>query len=229
MKNKVPFTFNDILASTIHDMKNSLSMLMGSVNRMVMQVDVADNPHLEKENGIIQYEANRVNNGMMQLLALYKIEHGQLLFQPAYHNIYDFLEELLMAHQPILDAKNIICHIKADESLEAIFDDSLLTMALSNILGNAIRYAHGEIRLSVKVENGLCFQINDDGPGYPGPMLEFVADYASKIEQSTGSTGLGLYFAAQIARLHQHNGQQGTIQLQNGGVLGGGLFSLTIP
>jgi signal transduction histidine kinase len=103
-------------------------------------------------------------------------------------------------------------------------------MALGNILGNTIRYAHQEILVSAtQHEQGITIAINDDGPGYPGPMLEQGENYARSIDQATGSTGLGLYFAAQIAALHRHGERVGKISLSNGGALGGGLFCLTIP
>jgi hypothetical protein len=49
------------------------------------------------------------------------------------------------------------------------------------------------------------------------------------INHSSGSTGLGLYFAGRIAALHQRNGVEGRTRISNGGPLGGGVFSLYLP
>ncbi|MDF2642359.1 MAG: histidine kinase, partial [Pseudomonas sp.] len=54
-------------------------------------------------------------------------------------------------------------------------------------------------------------------------------DYVLGINQGSGSTGLGLYFASHIARLHARNGVHGRIEIANGGALGGGLFSIYLP
>jgi hypothetical protein len=45
----------------------------------------------------------------------------------------------------------------------------------------------------------------------------------------TNSTGLGLYFSSEVAKMHKHRGQGGSIALENGGTLGGGCFILRLP
>ena len=42
-------------------------------------------------------------------------------------------------------------------------------------------------------------------------------------------TGLGLYFANLIANAHETNNLRGSIELNNGGLLGGSIFTLKIP
>ncbi|MBP5090547.1 HAMP domain-containing histidine kinase, partial [Pseudomonas chlororaphis] len=71
--------------------------------------------------------------------------------------------------------------------------------------------------------------INDDGEGYPQQMIDNQADYVQGINHSSGSTGLGLYFAERIAALHQRNGVCGRTEIRNGGPLGGGVFSIYLP
>ena len=75
----------------------------------------------------------------------------------------------------------------------------------------------------------LVITVNDDGEGYSSQMIEHQANYVQGINHTTGSTGLGLYFAARIAALHQRNGVEGRTEIGNGGPLGGGLFSLYLP
>ena len=75
----------------------------------------------------------------------------------------------------------------------------------------------------------LVISINDDGPGYPQAMLDRQKEFIQGIEPSSGSTGLGLYFASRIAALHGRDGIQGRIEISNGGALGGGVFRLFLP
>ena len=224
-----PLPFNTILASTVHDMKNSLGMMLESLHVVIGPLKESKDDKIRKHHAVVQYEASRLNGSLMQLLALYKLEQGQLMFRPSYHNLYDFLDEQFLTHAPLLKARRFDFTIDVDSDIEAVFDETLMSMAIGNILGNAIRYAHSKIELSVVNHDGLTIRINDDGPGYPAPMLEMVDHYVQGVDQSSGSTGLGLYFAQQIARLHTHGEKQGYIGLINGGRLGGGLFSLTIP
>jgi signal transduction histidine kinase len=101
---------------------------------------------------------------------------------------------------------------------------------LANIINNSIRFARHAVLISVSDEAGqLVITVNDDGEGYPPEMVERQAEYVQGINQSSGSTGLGLYFAGRIAALHQRNGVGGRTEICNGGPLGGGLFSLYLP
>jgi len=221
--------FSTILASTVHDMKNSLGMMLDALNTILENTPPEIRDSSSNEIGVVQYESSRVNNAMMQLLALYKLDCDRLPFNPSYHNLYDFIEEQIIAHSPLLEAKQFSYELLIDDELEIVFDDSLLTMVISNVIGNAIRYAHSKLLIKSEHNNGTCIMICDDGPGYPAQMIELAGNYMQGINQATGSTGLGLFFAQKVAELHQHAGINGTIELENGGELGGGIFKITIP
>ncbi|TQV82902.1 sensor histidine kinase [Aliikangiella coralliicola] len=221
--------FSIILASTVHDMKNSLGMMLDALNSILAELPVSQQGPGNTQYGIVQYESSRVNNSLMQLLALYKIENNQLPFNPSYHHLYDFIEEQILEHSPLLDAKGFSYKIDIDESLEVVFDEALLAMVISNIIGNAIRYAHSEILLTAEIDDGVTINICDDGPGYPAQMIELSGNYIQGINQSTGSTGLGLFFAQKIAIMHRHGNKTGHVELANGGPLGGGVFKITLP
>ncbi len=223
-------SFSMVLASTVHDMKNSLGMLGESLKSIV---DHLGDKVIDKKSsdlyGVIQYEASRVNSSLIQLLALYKLENDQLPFNPSYYNLYDFLDEQRLVHAPLLAVKNIECEIHVNEDIEGVFDDGLIATVLENIIGNAIRYTKSKISISCKQTDFLQIEIADDGPGYPDEMIELAGSYLHGINQSTGSTGLGLFFAQKIAEMHKHRDKVGEIKLSNGGVLGGGRFKILIP
>ncbi len=227
--NKSENLFSTILASSAHDMKNSLGMLLNALNSIL---DALPEEHLKKSQsniGIIQYESSRVSSSLMQLLSIYKIENNQLAFNPGYHNLYDFVEEQVLIHMPLIEARGFSCEIEIDESIEAVFDESLISMVISNVIGNAIRYAHSKIKITAEIGEYANITIYDNGPGYPAQMIEMAGDYIQGINNSTGSTGLGLFFAQKVAALHVHGEKSGSVSLQNGGPLGGGIFEIAIP
>jgi two-component system, OmpR family, sensor histidine kinase SenX3 len=53
----------------------------------------------------------------------------------------------------------------------------------------------------------------------PVPDLDFAG----------GNTGLGLYFARQVAAMHREGEQHGEVRLQNGGTYGGACFAVRLP
>ncbi|MFJ2540766.1 sensor histidine kinase [Pseudomonas sp. NPDC087614] len=221
--------FSTVIASTVHDMKNSLAMLMQAHSKWLARLPQAQREGTEQ--GVIDFEFAHLNGMLVQLLGLYKLGVNQMPVQPAYHELDDFIEAQLAAHQEVFASRGIIATYEVDPlSPLGFFDRELVASVLGNCINNAIRYARESLLISVSDEAGqLVLSINDDGDGYPVEMLERQADYVQGINHSSGSTGLGLYFAARIAALHQRNGVEGRTEIRNGGPLGGGIFSLYLP
>ena len=68
--------FSSVLASTVHEMKNSLCMLLQSIDTMAQDQD--QNPRTAQELAKIHYEASRLNTNLLQMLSLYRVEKAQL-------------------------------------------------------------------------------------------------------------------------------------------------------
>lgn len=221
--------FSTVIASTVHDMKNSLALLIQTHSQWLTQLP----PPLlhSREHGIIEYEFARLNGMLVQLLGLYKLGINQLPLRPAYHELQDFIDAQLARHQEVLQSRHIRarCEVEAF-GLMGFFDQELLASVVANIITNSIRYARHELLLRAWEEKGvLVLAICDDGAGYPAAMLAEQSDYVLSLNHSTGSTGLGLYFADRIAALHERNGVRGHIEIRNGAPLGGGEFRIYLP
>ncbi len=218
--------FETVLASTVHEMKNSLGLLMNQLD----EVDFDTSGKNHKTLSSIKYEANRINTSLMEMLALYKLENKQLSLHIDEVVVIDLIEDCIAAFAVLADSKDVRIEVDCDEMLIWFFDPDLVGIAISNIVGNSIRYARSLIRVSVTVTaNELGLQIDDDGDGYPQKMLHDVEDFTNRINFSSGSTGLGLFFAHRIASIHKRNSRNGHIRLANGGKLTGGSFKMSLP
>ncbi|MBZ9785013.1 HAMP domain-containing histidine kinase [Pseudomonas sp. REP124] len=227
--NQQNLDFSTVIASTVHDMKNSLAMLMQAHSQWLSKLpDPAANT---PEQGVIEFEFAHLNGMLVQLLGLYKLGVNQMPLQPAYHELDDFIEAQLACHHEVFASRGIAATFEVDPlSPLGFFDRELIASVLANCINNAIRYARHAVLISASDEAGqLVLTINDDGEGYPAQMIEHQTDYVQGINQSSGSTGLGLYFAGRIAALHQRNGVVGRTEISNGGPLGGGVFSIYLP
>jgi signal transduction histidine kinase len=221
--------FSTVIASTVHDMKNSLAMLMQAHSQWLARLP--DATRQTPEQGVIEFEFAHLNGMLVQLLGLYKLGVNQMPLQPAYHELDDFIEAQLACHHDVFASRGIMATYEVDPlSPLGFFDRELIASVLANSINNAIRYARHALLISVSDEAGqLVLTINDDGEGYPPEMIARQAEYMQGINHSSGSTGLGLYFAGRIAALHQRNGVGGRTEIGNGGPLGGGVFSLYLP
>ncbi|WP_144394926.1 sensor histidine kinase [Pleionea sediminis] len=220
--------FAMVLASSVHDMKNSLSILINAINTLERKYPAVDDDD-KKQHSVLQYESSRLNSALVQLLGVFKLEHKQLPLNINFHDVEDFLTDQASQYEPLLRSKNIGLEFDIEEELDGCFDEDLIASVLNNVLGNAIRYTNSVICISAYHSDGIVIEIADDGIGYPPQMIEQQENFIKSIDHSTGSTGLGLYFAGQIAKLHKQGDTCGRIELLNGGDLNGGIFRLYLP
>ncbi|QEP44257.1 sensor histidine kinase [Ectothiorhodospiraceae bacterium BW-2] len=224
--------FPAILASSVHDMKNSLGMVLSSIDTLVeRRTPDGCYPITEREIATLRYEAARVNDNLMQLLSLYRIENGH--YRPVINEIYvaDFLDECLAENDTIIRSYNISARLDCDEELNWYFDPMLISGVINNVFTNALRYTRTQVVLSAAMEGErLRLRIEDDGNGFPPAMLAINDSQGqTAIDFYSGNTGLGLYFSSIVAELHRNGSRVGEIRLSNGGPLGGGCFDILLP
>ena len=224
--------FSDILASTIHDTKNSLGMLYNTMDTMIGQCQ-ARGCTAQSELFILQYELRRLNHNFIRLLALYKTQKKSFTVNIDYENVFDCLEETIIENEPLLSSRGIDIELDCPPSLFWAFDKALVTDILDNALNNAYRYTQDKLRLSAGMENNyLVICLEDNGAGYPATLTIDSNNFQSldpHVSFLTGSTGLGLYFSMLIAGSHTREGRTGYIKTENGGFYSGGVFSLYLP
>ncbi len=229
MSNENKLDMATIVASSIHDMKNSLSIVLNSsekLSKLSDQLDAEDRMSLDE----MRYESRRLNNNFIQLLALYKLENGQYFANIDSHEVYDLLEEVVFENEATLALRDISITMVCDDSLTWFYDRDLLLGILNTMINNAYRYTNSKIMLSASVcKDGLFIHINDDGQGYPQHMLGQLSQAFTSIDFKTGNTGLGLHFASAVMALHNRGDRQGDVLLDNGGELGGALVTLFLP
>lgn len=226
MKQSETSNFPAILAFSVHEMKNSLS----TVSELIRNFNSQEKFNACTELGQLEFEANRVNNILMQLLILYKID--EVNFTPNIDECFahDILREVAAQQAPLFAMKNLALNIDSPDNLICYCDQSLICNALSTMVNNVQRYASKQVLLSAKYQDGyVCFQVEDDGKGYPEHFLQSEKFDSSRINLNTGSTGLGLYFATTLAKMHTNRGNTGFVTLKNHSPLGGAVFSIYLP
>jgi K+-sensing histidine kinase KdpD len=220
--------FSFVLASSVHDMKNSLSMLLSSLEEMIHD-SPPQNDEQKDHISILQYEASRINSELIQLLNIYRLQNKSLQFSIDENYVIETFEDQIARNDVLFKTKNIEVDVQCDSELIWFYDNELLGNVIHNILINSTRYAKSKIKLTASVNNErLSIIIEDDGLGFPDFMLQAALPENNK-NSSADSTRLGLFFAAKIASFHRKDENKGEIALSNGGSLGGGVFSIVIP
>ncbi len=217
------------LASSAHDMKNSISLLIRGLEGILGTVDATSFAAYD-DLAQMTYEAKRVNSNLIQLLTLYKIGQDIYPFDPQPVALGDFIDIIAAQSGELLKSQGVALEHACEPDLYWDFDEDLVTGIIGNAFNNAIHYTRDRVRLSAaRVDGQLELRIEDNGGGYPRHMLDECADCMRGVDFAAGSTGLGLYFSAIVARMHRQRERCGEIRLENGGALGGGCFILRLP
>jgi signal transduction histidine kinase len=216
--------FSNILTTSAHDMKNSIFMLLQSIE----QLDLADNltPKQHQAVADLHYQTSRINGSLMQLLSLYPEELMQVHI--AEHSVSEMLQEALDRNRLYINSHHIQVDLQVEADLTACFDKELITYLVSEIFINALRHTDKSVKLrAYDNKETINIQVEDDGEGYPDHMLA-ISQHCN-FNSSDGRSGIGVLFAQKIAAAHKKNQLQGNIILQNKGEFNGNLFTLSLP
>lgn len=109
----------------------------------------------------------------------------------------------------------------------AWMDSRLMSLAISNLLVNACRYANRRVHCTIRqANNQYQIEIEDDGKGIPESERETIFKAFTRIDDSrnreTGGHGLGLAIVSRIAALHA-----GSVVAGASEALGGARFTLS--
>jgi K+-sensing histidine kinase KdpD len=217
-------------AMVSHDIKNSLGILLKHIRAISDYCDIEDSG-INKECANMEYEVRRINNNLVKMLTLFKVEEGSYMLNVDAHSVSEFLEESMLEHGDLAKQKGIGYEIACSDELFWYFDRNLMSGVMSNAINNAMRYTNDWLRISTETtDNGLIITVEDNGDGFPASMLDKQGEFfRPESGFLNNNTGLGLYFTKVVLDLHKHEDRQGEVTLSNGGTLGGGCCNILLP
>jgi signal transduction histidine kinase len=101
----------------------------------------------------------------------------------------------------------------------------LLSRAVENLLDNAVRYARGQVTVSITADTAMArVRVVDDGPGVAAEVVPALFERFARGDSSRarGGFGLGLSLTRAIAQAHD-----GTVELLPSRQ--GAVFELAVP
>jgi signal transduction histidine kinase len=154
-------------------------MLLNTLDELIETTPIATAVQ-RQQFATLRGEAARINNALIYLLGLYRLQEHQLPLQIKEVQVTDFLEEQIDANELLFSIRQLAVRCECDDQLTAYFDPA-----------------------------------RDDGEGFPEKMLHTQHNHERGIDFTSGSTNLGLYFAAEVAHLHRRGETRGSIELSN--------------
>lgn len=222
----------DFVANVSHEIRTPLTVLAGFVE--TLQTLPLDDQERQRYLGLMSQQATRMQTLVVDLLTLSRLEGSPL---PSTH---EWVSVDVLMQQCEQDARDL-SHLLLSESHDLLFErvkgceiaGSALELhsAMSNLIGNAIRYTPAQRRIEVGfnalADGGALFFVKDQGPGIAQEHIPRLTERFYRVDRSrsreTGGTGLGLAIVKHVAQRH---GAELTIESQPGK---GSTFSLTFP
>ena len=206
----------EFVSNVSHELKTpltSMKVLADSLNSMpdapveLYQEFMADiTNEIERETKII--------NDLLSLVKLDKTD-GELNIELV--DINALLELLMKRLRPIARLQNIEVILESNRLVQANVDEVKMTLALSNLVENAIKYnkQNGWVRVMLDADyQYFTVLVEDSGRGIPEESLERIYERFYRVDKShskeIGGNGLGLAITRNVVLMHR-----GTIQVSS--------------
>ena len=218
----------DFIAIASHELRTPLGLILG--NAALLQESAGDELSEQAEAVLTSAMRMRVliedmtNMNMLQLRSA-ELSMEQQPIQPILQSAKDEVEALVLAKGQTLKFR------LPSGPLEALIDGPKLTMAVTNLLNNAIRFTErtGEIGLSLEQHGREAWlRVRDDGIGVPRDQQEHIFDLFYQVEDHLtrryDGLGMGLAIVKAIAEAHG-----GRVWVESEGLDAGANFTIAIP
>ena len=212
--NQLEDSRQEFVSNVSHELKTPMTSLKVLADSLLQQEDVPAELYREFMQDMVD-EIDRENNIITDLLTLVKIDDASVPLDISKTNINDMLNNTLKIVRPLAQNKNIELLLESFRPIVAEVDETKLSMAVMNLVENAIKYNNNEgfVHVSLNADQTYFYiKIQDNGFGIPKESQDLVFDRFYRVDKArdraTGGTGLGLAITKSIITAHK-----GTIKL----------------
>ena len=198
----------EFVSNVSHELKTPLTSMKVLADSLLAQENVPIELYQEFM-GDIAKEIDRENDIISDLLTLVKMDKTVQGLNIRQININELLEAILKRLKPIADKKKIEVVLESFRPVSAEIDEMKLTLAISNLVENAIKYNNPGGKVSVWAGNtlqGKKVVVTDDGIGIPEDQIDRIFERFYRVDKShskeRGGTGLGLSIVKHGVMLH---------------------------
>lgn len=219
----------EFVSNVSHELKTPITSIKILADSLIAQEDVPNELYREFMVDIAA-EIEREDQIIQDLLSLIKLDKKVVDMNINPIAIDQLLERILKRLLPIAKKKNIELTLEVLREVTAEIDEVKLTLALTNLIENAIKYnkIYGKVRVKLDADyQNAIIQVTDTGIGIPRESLAHVFERFYRVDKShsreIGGTGLGLAITRSTIRMHK-----GTIDVESEEGIGTS-FTVKIP
>ena len=199
----------EFVSNVSHELKTPLTAMKVLADSLNGQENVPVELYKEFMQDITN-EIDRENKIITDLLALVKMDKSADGLNIAALNINELLELILKRLRPIAEQKHVELVLESFRPVTAEVDEVKLTLAISNLVENAIKYnaENGWVHVSLNADHQFFYiKVEDNGIGIPEESLDRIFERFYRVDKSHSAeisgTGLGLALTRSIVLMHR--------------------------
>lgn len=201
----------EFVSNFTHEIKTPLGIINGFSELVEIEQD-------EKKRNeyitIIQNETKRINELVLAMLDLSKLESQKVSLKLEEVDLLDIIGDCLDSMMYLFERKQIKVHTQLDSSMVKA-DRFKIEMVIDNFISNALRYTAEGKNVYVRLdEHG--FEIENEGHPIPKDDLEKIWLTFHKVDRSRNAEGTGLGLAICKAILDLHHFEYGVKNTEKG-------------
>lgn len=219
----------EFVANVSHELKTPITSIKVLADSLNTQEDVPVELYREFMTDIV-HEIDRENQIINDLLALVKMDKKGENLQIESVDMNNLIESIFKRLSPLAKQGKVDLIFESRRSVSAEIDNVKMTLAITNLIENGIKYNHEEgfVKVILDADYQSCIiTVSDSGIGIPEEDCKHIFERFYRVDKShsreIGGTGLGLAITRNAVLMHR-----GTIDVES--VPGEGTeFTMTVP
>ncbi|HIY54903.1 MAG TPA: two-component sensor histidine kinase [Candidatus Dorea merdavium] len=199
----------EFVSNVSHELKTPLTSMKVLADSLLIQKDAPVELYQEFMRDLSE-EIERENKIINDLLSLVKMDKTASVMNIRSENINELVEQILKRLRPIAASRNVEVIFESFRPVTAEVDEMKLSLAISNLVENAIKYnkESGWIHVTLNADHKFFYlEVADSGIGIPQEETEHIFERFYRVDKShsreIGGTGLGLSIARSAVVMHR--------------------------
>lgn len=202
-------TRQEFVSNVSHELKTPITSMKVLADSLI-QNESADLAMYKEFMTDIVEEIDRESKIITDLLTLVKMDKKTSAMNLEEININELLEVILKRVTPIAKSRGIQITYESYRDVTAYVDEVKLSLALTNIIENAVKYNvdNGWVKVTLNADHrNFYVKVADSGVGIPDDCKEHVFERFYRVDKArsrdTGGTGLGLAITKSVIVMHK--------------------------